>query len=124
LDDLAAPLRSAGIAVTLDIAEDADLPEATEALFYRVAQEAIRNARKHGAPSHVRIELTRSPHDLCLSITDDGHGFSQPEIADGTRERHFGLRLMEDLVAHARGTLEVQSAPGHGTSIIVTMPWR
>src|SRR5947209_9959369 len=51
LSDLVAPLRAAGIAVSVDVPEDANLPDDTEALFYRVAQEAIRNARTHGHAS-------------------------------------------------------------------------
>src|SRR5947209_3162934 len=51
LSDLVAALRAAGVAVTLDVPADANLPDDTEALFYRVAQEAIRNARTHGHAS-------------------------------------------------------------------------
>jgi two-component system, NarL family, sensor kinase len=124
LNDLVAPLRSAGIAVTLDVTDDADLPEPTEALFYRVAQEAIRNTRKHANPSRVRIALARSARDARFSIADDGRGFSPADTPEGTRRQHFGLRLMQDLVDHARGTLEIDSDPGRGTSITVVMPWR
>ena len=51
MNDLVAPLRAAGIAVTLDVPEDLQLPSGTEALLYRVAQEALRNARTHGEPT-------------------------------------------------------------------------
>ena len=57
LSDLVAPLKAAGIAVTLDVPEDAHLTNDIEALFYRVAQEAIRNSRTHGDASEVRIAL-------------------------------------------------------------------
>jgi signal transduction histidine kinase len=124
LGDLAAPLRSAGIDVTLDVSEDADLPEATEALFYRVAQETIRNARKHGDPSRVRIELTQTPRHACFSVADDGRGFSPADLTERTRQQHFGLRLMQDLVDDAGGTLEIETAPCRGTAIIVVMPCR
>jgi signal transduction histidine kinase len=124
LADLAAPLRSAGIEVTLDVSEDADLPEATEALFYRVAQETIRNARKHGDPSRVRIELARTPHHARFSVADDGRGFSPTDVTQRTRRQHFGLRLMQDLVDDAGGTLEIETSPGIGTTIIAVMPWR
>jgi signal transduction histidine kinase len=122
LSDLAAPLRAAGVTVTVDVPDDAHLPDDTEALFYRVAQEAIRNARTHGDASAVRIALMRRPDDARMVIDDNGRGFSRPEIGEGDQEGHFGLRLMRDLVDHAGGTLEIDSAPGRGTSIAVRMP--
>lgn len=124
LDDLAAPLRSAGIEVRLDVPDDSDLLEATEALFYRIAQEAIRNARKHGDPSYVHVELTQTDSFARFRVSDDGRGFSPVDITERTPQQHFGLRLMQDLVDDAGGTLEIKAAPGIGTAIIVVMPWR
>jgi two-component system, NarL family, sensor kinase len=122
LSDLVAPLRAAGVTVTFDVPDDAHLPEDTEALFYRVAQEAIRNARTHGDASAVRIALTQRPDDARLVVEDNGRGFSRSDIGEGDPEGHFGLRLMRDLVDHAGGRLEIDSAPGRGTSIAVRMP--
>ncbi|HKO27012.1 MAG TPA: ATP-binding protein, partial [Solirubrobacteraceae bacterium] len=122
LSDLVATLRAAGIEVTLEVPEDADLPAATEALFYRIAQEAIRNARRHAEPSHVDIELADVDSAARFSIKDDGRGFSSASAPGDQEQRHFGLRLMRDLVDHAGGRLEVISAPGEGTCITVWMP--
>jgi two-component system NarL family sensor kinase len=122
LRDLVAPLRTAGIAVDLDASDDANLSEDTEALFYRVAQEAIRNSRTHGDASEVRIALVLGSDDARLLIEDNGRGFSHSDIGEGEPQGHFGLRLMRDLVDHAGGELEVVSAPGRGTSIAVLMP--
>jgi signal transduction histidine kinase len=122
LSDLVAPLRAAGVHVALNVAEEMRLPDDTEALFYRIGQEAIRNVRHHGQASAVDIELVDGPHDVRFSVHDDGQGFSRPETANPHPEGHFGLRLMRDLVDHAGGRLDVESVPGHGTSITVTMP--
>jgi signal transduction histidine kinase len=122
LSDLVAPLRAAGVAVVLDVPEDAHLTADTEALFYRVAQEAIRNARTHGDASELRIALAARPGDTRLSIADDGRGFARSDIGEEEPEGHFGLRLMRDLVDHAGGELDIDSAPGRGTSIVVLMP--
>lgn len=122
LSDLAAPLRAAGVTVTFDVPDDAHLPDDTEALFYRVAQEAIRNARTHGDASAVRIALLERPDCARLVIEDNGRGFSRSEIGEEDHGGHFGLRLMRDLVDHAGGTLEIDSTPGRGTSIAVRMP--
>jgi signal transduction histidine kinase len=120
LRDLVAPLQAAGLEVTLDVAEDPDLTADTEALFYRIAQESIRNSRTHGDASAVRVKLDRQVDATTFSVEDNGHGFSQDKQSSG----HFGLRLMQDLVDHAGGRLEIDSAPGCGTSIAVVMPPR
>ncbi|HEY3943779.1 MAG TPA: ATP-binding protein [Solirubrobacteraceae bacterium] len=122
LSDLVAPLKAAGIAVTLDVPEDAHLINDIEALFYRVAQEAIRNSRTHGDASEVRIALVQGSDETLMLIEDNGRGFLRSEIAEGGPEGHFGLRLVRDLVDHAGGRLEIESAPGRGTLIAVVMP--
>lgn len=122
LSDLVAPLRAVGVAVTVDVPEDASLTDDTEALFYRVAQEAIRNSRTHGDASEVRIALVLGSDSTRLFIEDNGRGFSRSDTSEGEPEEHFGLRLMSDLVDHAGGELEIDSAPGRGTSIAVVMP--
>jgi two-component system NarL family sensor kinase len=121
LSDLVAPLRTAGITVTVDVAEDAALSHESEALFYRVAQEAIRNARVHGHATRVDIALETLPRGSRFSVDDDGRGFAAEEFDRDRPDRHFGLRLMTDLVAHAGGDLEIVSQPASGASIIVTM---
>lgn len=121
LADLVAPLRADALAVTLDVPEDADLREDTEALFYRIAQEAIRNARTHGEATQMRIELVDDAEEIRFSIHDDGRGFSHAQADVRVQDRHFGLRLMRDLVDHAGGTLEIASTPGRGTSVTVRM---
>ena len=122
LSDLVAPLRAAGMTVTLSVPDDADLPADTEALFYRVAQEAVRNSRTHGDASEVRIAVVFGSDESRLLIDDNGRGFSRGDIGDAEPEGHFGLRLMRDLVDHAGGELDIDSAPGRGTSIAVQMP--
>ena len=121
LSDLVAPLRAAGITVTVDVSDDADLSHESEALFYRVAQEAIRNARVHGHASRVDIALQTLGRGYRFSVQDDGRGFAAEEFDPDRQDRHFGLRLMRDLVAHAGGDLEITSQPASGASIIVTM---
>ncbi len=121
LSDLVAPLRAAGIAVAVDVPDDPALADESEALFYRVAQEAIRNARVHGHATRVEIALEAVARGVRFSVQDDGRGFDSAEFDPDRQDRHFGLRLMKDLVAHAGGDLEIVSAPASGTSIIVTM---
>jgi two-component system NarL family sensor kinase len=124
LNDLVAPLRSGGVSVSLRIPEALDLPDDIEALFYRVAQEAIRNARTHSDASEVELCVETQARQAILSVVDDGRGFSSQHDDDRDPRGHFGLRLMRDLVDHAGGRLVVVSAPRDGTSVRVTVPLR
>jgi two-component system, NarL family, sensor kinase len=122
LNDLVAPLTAVGVNVSLHLPDSLDLPSDTEALFYRVAQEAIRNTRSHGEATEVEIRVEQRSRDSVLTIVDNGRGFSLE--ADDEREQtsHFGLRLMRDLADHAGGTLEVLSSEGEGTSVCLEVP--
>ncbi len=122
LDDLVAPLRAAGITVEVALPGDLALPGDTEALLYRVAQEALRNARTHGKATTVDVTVEAPGRAAVLRVVDNGCGFC-PEEADQSHESdHFGLRLMRDLADHAGGTLTVLSSPGHGTLVRLEVP--
>lgn len=70
LNDLVAPLRAAGISVALRVPETVELPDDIEALFYRVAQEAIRNARTHSDAGVLRSAWRQTrPKRCCPSWT-------------------------------------------------------
>lgn len=122
VDDLVAPLRATGVAVSLQIPDVVDLPDYVEALLYRVAQEALRNSRAHGKPSAVDISVKANVHHVVVSIVDNGRGFAPGNLEDGRPGRHFGLRLMRDLADHAGGALNVHSSPGHGASVRLEVP--
>jgi signal transduction histidine kinase len=124
LNDLVASLRASGVEVSLRVPGALELPDDVEALFYRVAQEAIRNARNHGGASEVEICVETETDQAVLSVVDNGRGFSPEEGGGRAPGSHFGLRLMHDLVDHAGGRLTVLSAPGEGASIRVTVPLR
>jgi two-component system, NarL family, sensor kinase len=122
LNDLVAPLRAAGIVVSLQVPDDLDLPSDTEALLYRVTQEALRNARSHGGATTVNIAVEVGPRAVVLSVVDNGRGFSPETDGQPQRAGHFGLRLMRDLADHAGGALQVLSSAGHGASVRLEVP--
>jgi two-component system, NarL family, sensor kinase len=124
LNDLVAPLKASGATVSLRVPGSLELPDDIEALFYRVAQEAIRNIKKHGDASEIEICVETQPKQAVLTVVDNGRGFSPDLVAEPKPESHFGLRLMRDLVDHARGRLIVSSSPGDGAAIRVTVPLR
>jgi len=123
LSDVLSPLAAAGIATDLRI-DDAAGP-GSDALVYRVAREAVRNAQAHGKPATVRVEVTRpAPGSIRLVVADDGRGFTAAERERRAAEGHVGLMLLEGLAVQAGGTLTVDSEPGRGTTVELEVPAR
>jgi signal transduction histidine kinase len=87
--------------------------------LYRIVQEAISNALKHGACGRIEVELALRGSSFELSIHDDGAGadLSRPDRGPG-----IGLRTMRYRAARAGGTLEIRSSPGRGTTVHVRIP--
>ncbi len=93
-----------------------DLPEQYKTCVYRVVQEALNNCARHARAKTVRIIVRQGEEHLMLSIQDDGNGF-QPDL-----HRGLGLLGMEERVTHLGGSFELDSAPGRGTLIAVSLP--
>jgi two-component system, NarL family, sensor kinase len=117
LRDLVAPLAPHGIEATLDVPAELQLPEAVEMLFYRTAQEALRNVVKHARATHVLVRV-ESDRRICLTVEDNGVGLPADAKADG----HFGLRLLADLARDAHGRLDVDSGAQQGTRVTIEVP--
>ena len=87
---------------------DARFPEAVEIAFFRIAQEAVTNAVRHGKPGHVKMKLGHSKGQLRLAVVDDGHGFDiRQGAADG-----LGLTSMRERSEAIGGALQITSRPG------------
>ncbi len=97
------------------------LPARIESGLYRIAQEALGNARKHADAHYIEMTLSANEQQIHLSVQDDGHGFD-PDLVTQKREGHFGLAGMSERVKLLGGTLCIQSTPGAGTSIDVSIP--
>lgn len=81
--------------------------------LYRIAQEAVNNALKHGHPSWIKIRLRSLDSGWLLSVEDNGTGFSTPhETAPG-----LGLRMMRYRASTMGASLSFQSTPGKGTCV-------
>ena len=127
LDDLLAPVAASGVAVTLEVPDTSDLPEEVVALVWRTAQECVRNASRHGHPTRVLVRLTSNDavnsvaRRIRLEVSDDGIGFDADRPTEGD---HFGLRGLRDLAGEAGGSLQLTSAPGSGTTVVLEVPTR
>ena len=99
------------------------LSAAVEATVYRVVQEAFTNVRKHAAASRVSLIAERRGGQLRVIVEDDGRGFDPATVsASGDAQRRLGLLGMAERAALVTGSLEVESAPGNGTTIYLTVP--
>ncbi len=89
------------------------------------AQEALRNALKHGSARVITLEArtAKSPDAISLLIRDDGVGFT-PGREAGANQGHFGLVGMRERIERLDGTVQIESAPGAGTTVRLEVPLR
>ncbi len=99
---------------------DDRLSRDVETTLYRIAQEALTNIAKHARASIVEVILERRPDQVLLIVEDDGVGFDP--IATGTADRGFGLLGMQERAALVGATLEIESALGKGTTVLLRLP--
>ena len=96
------------------------LSRQAETAFYRIAQEALTNAVRHGRPGRVDILLEARGPSLVLIIEDDGIGF---DVAEPARKAGgIGIAGMRERAALIGGHLLVESMPDHGTTVFLTCP--
>ena len=91
-----------------------------ETALFRVVQEAISNCRKHSQCSAIALDIDMNDDVLTLRVTDNGLGFDIDE-ARRTPDR-FGLSSMYERVSQIGGRLEIESTPGRGTSVNLSIP--
>jgi signal transduction histidine kinase len=107
---------------TSDLAERR-LPATLEIALYRIVQEAVSNAVRHGAAKRIRILIQRQFDRVCLSVQDNGSGFDVDAI-QGRHDahEHLGLSGMRERAALLNGSLSIESRPGLGTTVSVSIP--
>lgn len=102
-----------------------DMPRVSPAVQFhllRMIREAVANALKHGVPNRIDVRLRPAGDAVVLEVADDGCGF---EVADAVaRQGHFGIRGIRERVRQLGGSCDIQSVPGAGTRVMVTVPTR
>lgn len=124
LNDLArmtSKLTGAEILVQEDVEVQLDNPEASMNL-YRIAQEAVGNAVRHGRARRIVISLCLRPEGLRMSIQDDGDGIAADGRKAATTGTGMGLRTMRYRAQALGATLEIKSRPAEGTTVICNAP--
>ncbi len=109
--------QRAGLETHLEGEWPENLPTAVEETLYRLSEEALNNALKHAAATAVTVSLRQSNNQIQLEIRDDGRGFDPAAIQPG-----FGLTHLRERAAQFGGCLEINSTPGEGTAVTVTLP--
>jgi len=110
--------------VSVDLADEQDhastryIPE-LETAVYRIVQEALTNATKHGPAKRAVVEIHEDEQGVRVVVRDDGQGFDLTQRSSG-----FGLPGMRERAGLLGGTLSIKSAPGEGTTVSALFPVR
>jgi signal transduction histidine kinase len=113
--------QQSGLAVHMTSDAQLEPPMTVASVLYRVAQEAVRNAVRHGRPRDVTVRIAVSPGEAVLTVRDDGVGFDVP-AAEAARSG-MGLFVMRERLALIAGTLDIASVPGRGTTVLAHATW-
>ena len=108
----------AEIVLSYESGEASERPTADlETGIYRIVQEALTNATKHGAAARATVSVIEQDEQVHLTVRDDGRGFDQNAATAG-----FGLAGMRERVELLGGQLELSSVRDRGTTVTATLP--
>lgn len=110
--------RHPAIKITLQHSLPSQLGPTATLTIYRIVQEALINAIRHGSPHHIDVEVRTEPERVVIRVTDDGLGL--PE--NWTRPGRFGLRGLQERLATLRGKLQVSNRAEGGVEVFAEMP--
>jgi len=100
------------------IMDDPILPTDIEQTLFRVTQEALSNIARHSQATRVEVELACDPHDVSITISDNGQGFEVTSVEG----KGVGLRSMRERMEVLDGDFRMESNPGQGTRLIARCP--
>jgi signal transduction histidine kinase len=98
------------------------LPSDIETILFRIAQEALTNIARHSGAKHAWVDLSHAEDHASLQIEDDGSGFDPEEVFEGDDRTGCGLLGIQERVKLANGEVRIQSSPGQGTTLRITIP--
>ncbi len=112
------------IVVEIESSEDfPTLNEATRLALFRIYQEVMNNVVRHSRATRVSIQAGREDHSVCLTIQDDGIGFTPPsEWMELARGGHLGLVGIRERAEAIGGQVMIASQKGHGTTVEIHLP--
>lgn len=111
-----------GLTVTVTAARDDRIPMDEQTALLRIAQGALANVAQHAGAANVRVALDVDASQVRLVVADDGSGFDPAAArAVAASTDSFGLRAIQERVDQLGGDLLIDSAPGRGTTLTVTL---
>lgn len=110
---------NAGKTIEVEYVQSVELPLRSDEqiILFRIVQEAIQNAVKHAAPSHMRIAVEQEENNYLLTVSDDGKGFDLSSVS-----KSMGLANMQHRVQLLQGTVQFNSIPDVGTTVSIRLP--
>jgi signal transduction histidine kinase len=120
LENHVASVTKDGLRVGLETASYQRQPSKVEETLFRIAQEALTNVLKHAKAQQVQVRLETQGDYAHLYIQDDGVGFLMANAV--ARESAIGLKSMRERVQALAGSLQIDSSPGAGTRLEVSIP--
>lgn len=119
IQDLVSRVRGEGVPpITFQHFGDfSGLPNMKALHCFRIVQELLQNSLKYAGASEILVQLTRTDHEIALLVEDDGKGFDP-----ATSPKGMGTHNVAQRVQFMQGVLSVQTAPGEGVSVHVTIP--
>ncbi len=113
-----------GVALRIENrARDLKLPAEQEAQVYQIVREALANVIKHAGASNARVVIERNAAAIRVSVEDDGSGaLIARRRSDAAAGEHYGLEIMRERARRIGGRLRIESAPGKGTCVRLSIP--
>jgi signal transduction histidine kinase len=102
--------------------EERRLPVPLETALYRIVQEALTNIWKHARATKASVIVSFDTRRCGIQIADDGVGFDLAAVGAGDQREHLGIVGIRERAEMLGGTLRIASAPGAGTTVVVTVP--
>ena len=112
--------RIHGVRIDLEVDDASTGSEERDLAVLRIAQEALHNALRHSGADRITVRVEDYDDHLLVSVADDGSGF-EPDRPD-VRSKHLGLTSMEERARELGGRLDVRSASGSGTTVVLEVP--
>ena len=115
--------RETGTSASFEASDNIELNPLAEVTVFRLVQECLGNIQKHAEASEVEVRLSTTASGLDVTVRDDGRGFD-PEVPSGVTKRGMGLTNMRERADILNARLSIQSRPGDGCHVHLSIPLR
>ena len=114
--------RETGTSASFSASDNIDLNPLAEVTVFRLVQECLGNIQRHAEASQVEVTLRTTAHGLEVTVGDDGRGFDPAEVASDATNQGMGLINMRERAEILNARLSVESRPGNGCHIRLSIP--